>query len=246
MTPPRMTRPRATATRRPRRGASPAAPLPRAARRLRAAAAPPGTYTLERLDQVRVLAHPLRLRLLEFFAAEPHTTKQAAEALGENPTRLYHHVNALARVGLVALRSTRKNRGTTEKYYGAVARRVAVGSGVFGAAAAAAPGLEPPMVTTLLDTLRSELAAAARCEPAGSDSNRATLMRVVLEGDAAKLRSLRRRLLEYVEALARDCREDAAGAGRAGGSAAPRERWTMTLAVVPAPSPSGPARPRRR
>jgi DNA-binding transcriptional ArsR family regulator len=69
------------------------------------------------LDQVRALAHPLRLRLLELFAQRPRTAKQAAEVLGEPPTRLYHHVAALERAGLIRLRETRQNRGTTEKYY---------------------------------------------------------------------------------------------------------------------------------
>jgi DNA-binding transcriptional ArsR family regulator len=69
------------------------------------------------LEQVRALAHPLRLRLLELFAREARTAKQAAEVLGEPPTRLYHHVAALERAGLIRLKETRKNRGTTEKYY---------------------------------------------------------------------------------------------------------------------------------
>ena len=76
------------------------------------------------LEQVRALSHPLRLRLLELFAASPRTTKQAAVALGEAPTRLYHHVAALERAGLIRLRETRQNRGTTEKYFEAVSRRI--------------------------------------------------------------------------------------------------------------------------
>src|SRR5436305_2339439 len=69
------------------------------------------------LEQMRALSHPLRLRLLELFAERPRTTKQAAEALGEPTTKLYHHVAALERAGLVRLRETRQNRGTTEKYF---------------------------------------------------------------------------------------------------------------------------------
>jgi len=69
------------------------------------------------LEQVRALAHPLRLRLLELFARQPRTAKQAAQVLGEPPTRLYHHVAALERAGLIRLKETRQNRGTTEKYY---------------------------------------------------------------------------------------------------------------------------------
>jgi len=67
------------------------------------------------LEQVRALSHPLRLRLLELFKLQPRTAKQAAEVLGEPPTRLYHHVAALERAGLIRLRETRQNRGTTEK-----------------------------------------------------------------------------------------------------------------------------------
>jgi DNA-binding transcriptional ArsR family regulator len=81
-----------------------------------------GVRSLDRLEQVRVLAHPLRLRLLELFAESPRTTKQAADRLGLPPTRLYHHVAALERVGIVRVRETRPNRGTIEKYYEATAQ----------------------------------------------------------------------------------------------------------------------------
>jgi DNA-binding transcriptional ArsR family regulator len=75
------------------------------------------------MEEVRALSHPLRLRLLELFAQSPRTTKQAAEALGEAPTRLYHHVAALEKAGLVRLRETKRKRGTTEKYFEAVTKR---------------------------------------------------------------------------------------------------------------------------
>lgn len=79
------------------------------------------------LEQVRALAHPLRLRLMELFSQTPRTAKQAAEVLGEPPTRLYHHVAALEKAGLIRLRETRQNRGTTEKYYEASSKRQVVG-----------------------------------------------------------------------------------------------------------------------
>ena len=78
-------------------------------------------YTLKDLDQVKVLADPLRIRILEALLEE-RTTKQVADLLGEKPTKLYHHVDALEKVGLIALSRTRQNRGTVEKYYLAVAR----------------------------------------------------------------------------------------------------------------------------
>jgi DNA-binding transcriptional ArsR family regulator len=102
-------------------------PASKAAAPTRSAAA---QYTMKSLDQLRILAHPLRLRLLEAFASGPATTHQVAKAFGVPATRLYHHVNALERVGLIRLRETRPVRGTIEKYYEAVARRMIVGEGL--------------------------------------------------------------------------------------------------------------------
>src|SRR5262249_24940997 len=68
-------------------------------------------------QELRALAHPLRLRLLEEFAGEPRTTMQVAASLGEPPARLYHHVDALERAGILKLARTRQVRGTTEKYF---------------------------------------------------------------------------------------------------------------------------------
>ncbi len=69
------------------------------------------------MAQLRALAHPLRLRLVELFAETPRTTMQVAKLLGQPPTRLYHHVNSLERAGILRVRETRKNRGTTERWY---------------------------------------------------------------------------------------------------------------------------------
>src|SRR5438094_7565266 len=74
------------------------------------------------LTQVRALAHPLRLRLIEPFASGPLTAKQAAQKLGQPPTRLYYHVATLERAGLLRLARTRAVRGATEKYF-ALARQ---------------------------------------------------------------------------------------------------------------------------
>src|SRR5580765_6603934 len=89
---------------------------------MRKQSARPGAPHLQAtVAEMRALAHPLRLRVLEVFAEAPRTTKQVADLLGEPPTRLYHHVAALERAGLLRLKETRRNRGTTEKWYEATA-----------------------------------------------------------------------------------------------------------------------------
>src|SRR5262245_40295783 len=94
------------------------------------------SLTLSDLDQIRVLADPLRVRILEELCTEERTTKQVAQRLGEKPTKLYHHVEALERVGLIRLARMRQNRGTIEKYYLAVARQFRADSRIFSTAEA--------------------------------------------------------------------------------------------------------------
>jgi DNA-binding transcriptional ArsR family regulator len=87
-------------------------------------------HKLTDLVQMKVLADPLRIRLLELFGEE-RTTKQVAEILGLPPTRLYHHVAALERVGLIRLARTQQRRGAMEKYYLAVAKTFSADSRLF-------------------------------------------------------------------------------------------------------------------
>src|SRR5438876_10702154 len=84
--------------------------------------AEPRAPRVPELAQMRALAHPLRLRIMELLAEQSRTTKQVAELLGQPPTRLYHHVAALERAGLLRLTETRKKRGTLERWYEATAR----------------------------------------------------------------------------------------------------------------------------
>lgn len=86
---------------------------------------------IKSLAQIKVMAHPIRMRLLEAFSHEPATTKQVAEQIGEPPTRLYHHVNALRRARLIKLVRTKKKRGTTEKYYLTIADKFVVDRHLF-------------------------------------------------------------------------------------------------------------------
>jgi len=115
--------------------------------------------TVRSLEQIKVMAHPLRMRLLEAFSHKPITTKQVAEFLAERPTKLYHHVDALERVGLIKLVRTSKKRGTVEKYYQAVARTFAVDRQLFRLAphARAAHSGMQKVITGMFDDTLSEI-----------------------------------------------------------------------------------------
>jgi DNA-binding transcriptional ArsR family regulator len=118
------------------------------------------SLTLTDVHQVKVLADPLRIRILEELCTVERTTKQVAERLGEKPTKLYHHVDALERVGLIRLVRTRQNRGTMEKYYLAVARQFRADSRVFSAADASPEAKGDAlraMITTAFDRTAEEM-----------------------------------------------------------------------------------------
>src|SRR6478609_9673948 len=105
---------------------------------------------------LRALAHPLRLRMMELFAEQPRTTKQVAELLGQPPTRLYHHVAALERAGLLILKETRPNRGAVEKWYEAVARRMSGAAGAPGSGRQG-KGAHRALAMTVLEQARQEM-----------------------------------------------------------------------------------------
>lgn len=216
------------------------------------------------LAQVRALAHPLRLKLFELFALAPRTTKQAAEAMGQPPTRLYHHVATLERAGLVRLKSTRANRGAIEKHYEAVAPLFRIDRTMFGAgseplarlvapgrggAPTLAAGLEAghpqarDMAALVFREAEAELQAALAADRGGSAmAAEALAVRVVLHAAPAEVTRLRRDVMAALERLKRS---GARRSGRTRTDRAAEQRWTFTLALVPAPEPPGSPEPPR-
>src|SRR5262249_58909268 len=135
--------------------------------------------------EMRALADPLRLRSLGALCGVPRTTKQVAQLLGEKPTKLYHHVEALERVGLIRLMETRPNRGTVEKYFQAVAAQFQVAASVLCPDAAAAETLsaQEAMLTSILDGTRKELIASLRPgEPAPDAEETPLVARAIVTG----------------------------------------------------------------
>ncbi len=173
------------------------APAPAASRQQSA-------YTVTRLDQLKALSHPLRQRLFEQFARAPRTTKQVADRLGEKATRLYHHVAALEQAGLIELVATRPVRGTTEKYYEAIARTVRIDPAVLAgdeSGAAQVAGLE--LVDGVLGKVRGDIAALLAREQEGADTaeDEVLLMQVDIAGSEREVRRIRAKIDKLVAEL---------------------------------------------
>lgn len=180
------------------------------------------------LEQMRALSHPLRLRLLELFGEHPRTTKQAAEALGESPTKLYHHVAALERAGLVRLRETRQNRGTTEKYFEVTQSQLLAKTDeelLRNEEAQAAMGF------VLFDQAREELVRALSTSPRPGT---VVAVRGILRLSRAEAKRLRKELVALVKRASEPGGSDA-------GSRTKRKRYTLTIALLPAERDGGEA-----
>lgn len=205
-----------------------------------------GTCVLRDLDQLRLLADPLRLRLIHAFAKQPRTTKQVAESLGLPATRLYHHVGQLEEAGLLRLTGTRPVRGTVEKYYQTVARRFVAAPGVF--AGEGAGGSARELGLHVLDQARADLAALTPADADAADCA-PVIARATVLAPMPRMRELRARLLEWlaeIEAFDSAAAEEANGGNEAadggdaedspapGGEAA---AYALTLAFLPTERP---------
>jgi DNA-binding transcriptional ArsR family regulator len=178
------------------------------------------------VSDLRALAHPLRLRILELFAEAPRTTKQVAKMLGEPPTRLYHHVAALERAGLLVLKETRPNRGVVEKWYEAVARQMeAPRSYAATSAKRAGAGIRRALAMTVLEQARQEMMRAVM--PGAQEGP--LLVRLMIAAPAETMPVFRSRLLAAVK----DIQRELAGDNTAESTEA-CERWALTLAFAPA------------
>jgi DNA-binding transcriptional ArsR family regulator len=181
--------------------------------------------TLTELEQIRVLADPLRVRIIEVLCRGEHTTKQVAEKLGEKPTKLYHHVEALERVGLIRQTRTRRNRGTLERYYLAVARAFRADSTLFSNEQREGDETTiKAVVDTLLQRTGEELNDLAAAESRGARmAEQAVISFCELEASQATIDRYRKRIMRLLKDLQTeaDTEEDA------------ERRFRLTLAYYP-------------
>jgi len=193
------------------------------------------------LTQVRALAHPLRLRLIELFASGPLTAKQAAQKLGQPPTRLYHHVATLERAGLLRLARTRAVRGATEKYF-VLARQPLRSLGRDGTDAMRQATIRDrtAISVTLFDRARGELMRALE---AGALEKKRPLVavRVLARTTPSGARRLQRDLVAMIRRLqskkTRGAQRHSDVVGEPdGGPEASRgklQRYSLTIALLP-------------
>ncbi len=77
--------------------------------------------TLQKFEQIKLLADERRMAILRLLMAEPATLTLLGEALGQSPAWVRHHIQKLEAAGLVELGEVRTTGKVREKFYRAKA-----------------------------------------------------------------------------------------------------------------------------
>lgn len=169
------------------------------------------THRINDLAQVRLLSDPLKLRLLHAFAEGPRTTKQVADELGANVTRLYRHVDALKDGGLLEIVGEKQKRGAVERTFRAIAERFEVDHALFtGESARARNGAIRELLSEGVDEILGAFAGAE------SGRDKPLLVRLRCKASPARVAELRRLLADWIEAAQEEEDDDSARTEEAG------------------------------
>jgi DNA-binding transcriptional ArsR family regulator len=117
---------------------------------------PAPEFIIEDLETLKVLADPLRLRLLELMG-KPRTVKQIAADLDIPPTKLYYHVNQLEQKGLIVTVDTRIVSGIIEKRYQVAAKGFRVKQELLSPGSEGEAGGLEITTTSLFESTKAEL-----------------------------------------------------------------------------------------
>jgi DNA-binding transcriptional ArsR family regulator len=76
--------------------------------------------------QLRAIADPLRMTLLDLVHERAATVAELAEAVGRPKSTVAHHVSVLVEAGLIRVVRTRRVRAIDERFYGRTGRTIYV------------------------------------------------------------------------------------------------------------------------
>lgn len=88
-------------------------------------------FHISDLETLRAVADPLRMQIMELLEGQALTVKQVAEKLGLAPSKLYYHIGALEKLGMIEVAETRMISNMLEKTYVSAAELLDVDPALF-------------------------------------------------------------------------------------------------------------------
>ena len=152
-------------------------------------------------EQLKVLANPLRLRILNRLCRRTMSTAELQRELDDAPSNLYHHVGKLVDAGLLRLVRTEPRRGAVERYYRAVAPGFTVPPELL---VVGAEGAQPEILATVRGMFEDTLAALAESLGRGGPEAPAEIPIVnacELRASRERIEELRRRIQALTEEI---------------------------------------------
>ncbi|MDQ3655973.1 MAG: helix-turn-helix domain-containing protein [Chloroflexota bacterium] len=110
-------------------------------------------------EVLRLIADPLRLRMLELLRQQARTVTELATLLDTPRTKLYYHIRLLESHDLVTVESSEIVSGITEKRYRATAYRLTVDKALLGSRADDSSPLEA-YLSFIVDEVAGEIRRA--------------------------------------------------------------------------------------
>jgi DNA-binding transcriptional ArsR family regulator len=126
---------------------------------------------IEAVEQAMTLLHPLRIDLLKQMG-ETRTCPELAEMFDSTPQKIYYHVKALEKAGLVEKVEERRVRGAVEGYYRAKARSYWLAPhlvGQVGGEKAAQDQTSLRFLLTLAEEVQDDIGRLGQKSEAGQD-----------------------------------------------------------------------------
>jgi DNA-binding transcriptional ArsR family regulator len=117
---------------------------------------PVATIQINDAEALKLLADPLRSRMLDLLRTQVQTAKELAQTLKLSPKKLYYHLKLLEERGLIRVVGTRVVSGIIEKSYRATAYLFLFDDDVFRSTDSAESPL-PPGLQAIFETTRIQL-----------------------------------------------------------------------------------------
>lgn len=148
---------------------------------------------IEDLEQLRLLSDPLKLSLIQVFGEAEGTVASAASRLEQPQTRLYRHVDALLEAGLIEVTREQPKRGTVERWFRTVARRLEIADGLLPGGTDAG---ESDAIRDLLRGAETEILEALETQ---DETAPPTVARFRANLTATQLKELEERMFAWLE-----------------------------------------------
>lgn len=160
---------------------------------------PLDVYEVDTIAKLRVIANPLRMRILECLIPQARTAKEVGELLKVQSNTRYYHISELEKAGMIKVVDTVITSGIQQKYYRATGRYFRIEPTLFHGGD---PEPAEPVVSFLTNAITTAADDLRNAFSTGRIAQRPALTRVsrrLIKASPEKIAEFHRRLAALEE-----------------------------------------------